>query len=450
MACVEDLLLDSPESNSIGLPAMTSQTSILNQILPYLTPASTLSLASTCRDLRDIVYGYPSTFRFGDLTTLKSLSLNDGPKSRTPSVVSMENALSADEIYSGPLNHVFLQLERKQWLHSISTMLLDGLTVPADLVRSIITDSRFNVRILSIREAKNLNQGQLCQILRYACRESRPVGTPRLRGLYVFGPKEPIPVKEEPIVRRRSPPPFSNAVAGNSIASTVAQQLNRKSQAKLAAELAEHEGKWYKQAGKIIERKPIPEWIMTMQACEGIIHFDAVLCRGPRHDPPSAAADTTSYLQPAIATVALGPAGCQKCKSCPEGPGIFGQSPAHHLPLLAPPPLHNSTLRSAQMPGDLVDPKLIVRCLDCLKNRWCERCQHWWCETCFEPGTFTAMQEMEQVQSSLAENAATEDIKVHMGLCVDSCLINDMMAYDGSGYENWPFLDWSPGDELEP
>jgi hypothetical protein len=27
-----------------------------------------------------------------------------------------------------------------------------------------------------------------------------------------------------------------------------------------------------------------------------------------------------------------------------------------------------------------------------------------------------------------------------MGLCVDFCLINDMMV-DGSGEEHWPFLD---------
>nr|GFD55442.1 hypothetical protein [Tanacetum cinerariifolium] len=88
--------------------------------------------------------------------------------------------------------------------------------------------------------------------------------------------------------------------------------------------LARTEDRWYQSSGKMITKRPSPEWAEVVQACEGLISFDAVLCRGPRHDPSKAhvregAASSmphpASFLRPTIATVALGPSGCETCHS---------------------------------------------------------------------------------------------------------------------------------------
>jgi hypothetical protein len=174
-------------------------------------------------------------------------------------------------------------------------------------------------------------------------------------------------------------------------------------------------------------------------ACDGIIHFDAVLCRGPRHDPPTTYSQTSSYLPPAIARVALGSQGCKTCKSCPEGMAIFGKSPSNQIPLMAPPPLHDSTIRAAQRPSTdlgLSNPGMIVRCLDCLKSRWCSRCHDWWCESCYMPGQTASAGPAGDHQQEAARDAPeasanisspSSQFKVHMGICVDECLVNDMV-----------------------
>jgi len=185
-------------------------------------------------------------------------------------------------------------------------------------------------------------------------------------------------------------------------------EWNKKSQEALSTDLCGTEDKWY-QPGRMFRRTPISDWAETLQACEGIIHFDAVLCRGPRHDavnfigmdPDAPQNHYNTYLPPTLATIALGQAGCAKCGSCPEGPAVFGQSPTHQLPLLSPPPLHSSSIRAAQYPHSKngLMPKLFVRCAECLKHRWCERCNKWWDESCYKPGnTRTELQNTEWLQ----------------------------------------------------
>ena len=75
----------------------------------------------------------------------------------------------------------------------------------------------------------------------------------------------------------------------------------------------------------------------------------------------------------------------------------LASSPSHHLAtLLAPPPLYSSPIRAAQMPSSDIpyaNPKLVVRCDECLKSRWCQRCHKWWCETCFQPGAATSTEQ---------------------------------------------------------
>ena len=380
-----------------SLADLLSNTLILRQTAPYLPISALRNLSRTCKSLHHAVFQSPEAFRYLDLSPVKSAIVPfDGPLDVggvSFRAERMDEALTEDDFYSGPLRHIFNRLEKLHVLRNVHTLVLDGLSVTAELVKELLTEERFNVRILSIREAKHMNERKLQQYLRYAVRPSRPAGTPRVKGIYIFGPRD----------------------------------------------------------RKIIPKRPSPEWAEILQACEGIIAFDAVLCRGPRHDPSKAyvrdatasgATHPSSFLRPTIATVALGPSGCETCHSSPEGPAVFGDSSPSHHPLLSPVPLHGSSVRAAQIPHTLdgsAPPPLIVRCEDCLKGRWCERCHKWWDEDCYT-GSVTA-QRTELQQTELTESLKPDGtsqllpkqtIKVHMGLCVEHCLREEMMAGAGS------------------
>jgi len=439
----------------LTLSDLLANSLVLRQTTPYLPVASLFALAATSKTIHHILRHSPDVFRYLNLSTVKSAiapyePLDSGGVSWRAE--RMDESLTEDEFYSGPLRGIFSKLQRQQLLHNVQTMVLDGLSVPADLVREIIAEDRFNVRILSIREAKHLNERKLQQVLRYAVRPTRPAGTPKIKGIYFFGPRDHTPILSTSPMRS-VPSPSRSPQRGimSSRGAQIGAQWNQKSTSALNATLAQTEDKWYQCSGRMMPKKPSLEWAETLRACEGIIAFDAVLCRGPRHDPTKAfisdnngstLPDPTSYLNPAVATVALGPAGCETCHSCPEGPAVFGHSPSLQLPLLSPIPLHSSSLRAAQMPytvAGLKVPPLFVRCEDCLKGRWCERCHKWWDEDCYSVSPIaqrTELQQTEFMENVEADGTAhlipKQSIKVHMGLCADSCLVGEMMAGAGS------------------
>lgn len=368
----------------------------------------------------------------------------------------MDEALTEDDFYSGPLRGIFSKLQSKGVLGHVHTLILDGLSVPADLVREIIAEDRFNVKILSLRECKHLNQTKLQQVLRYAVRSGRPDGTPKLRGLYIFGRRD-LPQRRHSNISRDPPSrnaPQAPAGVLGSEGAQIGSEWNSRSSAALHDSLpSDDQQRWYDRSGRVLTGTT-SAWADTLSDCEGIISFDAVLCRGPRHDIMTA---TTSkdFLKPTIANVALGQ-GCETCGSCPEGQAVFGRTDEKTLPLLAPPPLHASTVRAAQRPESLSStlPPLIVRCEDCLRGRWCERCNRSWCESCYqEPVSRTAAPQIPQtsiataptstpnppsrvnVQSvewagSPASGPAAQQgppIKVYTKLCVEHCLVGEMM-----------------------
>jgi hypothetical protein len=444
-----------PLTNNIPttLTDLLSNTLVLRQIAPYIPVASVYALAATSKGLHDIVHHQASdVFRYLDLSSVQSAAvvpyepLDSGGISWRSE--RMDESLTEDEFYSGPLRGIFSKLERQQLLRNVYTLVLDGLSVPADLVREIITEERYNVRILSIRECKNLNERKLQQILRYAVRPTRPAGTPGLKGLYFFGPREPVPVQESPRKKKRSSTPSRGVLA--SPGAQIGAEWNQKSVETLNAVLARTEDKWYQSTGRMISKSPSLEWAETLQACEGIISFDAVLCRGPRHDSTKSfasaslttgGANPASYLRPAVATIALG-FGCETCHTCTEGPAIFGRSPVSYLPLLSPLPRHSCSVRAAQMPHTIDGssaPPLFARCEECLKSRWCQRCHKWWDENCYAGSALAQRTELQQTEytESVGSNGITtlvpqQIIKVHMGLCVEHCLVGEMMAGAGS------------------
>ena len=184
-------------------------------------------------------------------------------------------------------------------------------------------------------------------------------------------------------------------------------------------------------------------WNDLLQACRGLIAFDVVLCP---HNPASL---VDFDPRPKMASIRL--LGCASCGSCPEGPAFPDQSPEHRIPLLSPPPLHTSKVAAAQRldNGNTPYPPFIVRCRTCLKDRWCERCNTWWCESCYTvpkkrtqmsnekaAGIYTRTAET-SLSASIRETSLTplvdQSIKVHNGLCISKCLMDELLNGVGEG-----------------
>lgn len=262
--------------------------------------------------------------------------------------------------YSGPLRGIFASLQRSNLLADVQTLVLDGLSVTAELCHELIHDPKYNIRVLSLRDVKNLNERQLCRTLQYACRPSRPNNTPRLKALYIFGSSQPAPHPEDA-----------------------------------------QEEEWWQKKGKMITRLIGAEWAETLVDCHGIIAFDAVPCRGPRHinspaygKVPHLHATAARTPQWAVASYAL--PGCAGCGTAPEGLTTPSKTPSAQLPLLSPPPLFASSLKAAAIPTmppphgsgrDATTPSFVARCGECIRDRYCHSCSSWWCEDCYVPPT---------------------------------------------------------------
>ena len=298
------------------------------------------------------------------------------------------------------------------------------------------------MRLLSIREVEHLNERKLQQALLYAVRPSRPVRTPRLQGLYVFGSKSarPLPQLQQFASQSHTGITPSETVASHQtgVVHTQGAQLGAQWSSNFADAVTENLGrggdKWYQKNGTVLAKVPTSEWATTMLACQKIISFDAVLCRGPRHfdvvepwqvsKPAPWYLRPSSHLPPRIGTHSLGY--CAGCGASPEGFSKCRASPMEQFPLLAPPPMHSSTARVAKMPFSASDDELLVRCRDCLLGRYCESCAAWWCEICYEI-PIPAMGPLGHPNGN-----AEIQIKVHMGLCVEYCLVPEMMTGSGS------------------
>ncbi|EFX00490.1 ubiquitin fusion degradation protein [Grosmannia clavigera kw1407] len=320
---------------------------VLGHTTPYLPPSALLSLAATSRAYRALLYGTPSVFGRLDLSAIGLAAVP---------ISSLDR--SGESFYSGPLRGVFSALGRAGWLAGVHTLLLDRVAVTAELVHEIITSPAYNVRILSLRHARHLDEHRLRRVLSLACRPGRPAGMPRLRGLYIIGGDETEDQKED---------------------------QDRTDDGDL----------WYRRRGRVLSGSAAVQaasWASTLMDCRGVLAFDAVLCHGPRH--------VTSPGPPAIAAHALD--GCAGCGSAPEGWTAWGDESERtdvagyvsRYPLLWPPPRLSSSIRAAMCPeGEPVHPlrhrlrpaspaRFIARCDACIHDRMCFTCRRWWCESC--------------------------------------------------------------------
>ncbi|KAI7911755.1 hypothetical protein M0657_008421 [Pyricularia oryzae] len=340
---------------------------ILRQTLPYLPPSSVLKLAATSRDFRSLIYHTPGALRHLDLTGVKAAHLGSDALDGFRDAGQPDRLLTEDEYYSAPLRNIFSKLGRASLLPSVQTLILDGLSVTAELVHDLITDPSLNIRILSLRGVKNLNEGKLQQSLQTVCRPGRPVGTPRVQGIYLFS---------APSTQVQSSTPGSSRASSPD------------SEWEVQPPWPGSQDNWYQSRGRALARSVSPEWARTIQACRGVISFDAILCAGPRHlnSPALGLVDVTytsgrEVPQWAVATHALD--GCSGCGAAPEGMTEWGRSERSDCPLLEPVPLHSSTVKAAGRPSQAEGARFVARCADCLWNRHCNSCLKWWCEACY-------------------------------------------------------------------
>ncbi|KAL1875735.1 hypothetical protein VTK73DRAFT_9856 [Phialemonium thermophilum] len=415
-------------SHDCLLLQLLSNSLILCHTAPYLALSDVLNLAATSRAFRTLVRQNPQVFRRLDLSFFRGAqfeidAIDHGGE--TWRNVQVDENLTEDEFYSGPLRGIFYNLRRFDILANVQVLVLDGLSVTADLVHDILNDPLFSVRILSLRGCRHLNERKLRGALQYTCRTSRPEGTPKLKGLYIFGTslanKQNAfqwPVRQsDPSIRSRNPPtcmraPFLDNAPGKGEHS----EHN-------SSESSNHETEaWYGSRGRQFRcvGHISPEWAQTLVSCDGLIAFDAVLCSGPRHlnsparrtvntallDAASSSALNPSVPQWCVAEYALG--GCAGCGSAPEGWAVWGEegegSIGHghrapneigRFPLLRDPPLHSASIRVAMCPsGQPLRPRplddqeaekarFIPRCAPCLRDRYCVACHRWWCESCY-------------------------------------------------------------------
>lgn len=434
--------MDDLDQLPITLIDLLDNSVILRQVAPYIPVQGLVALSRVNKTTRNIVTYRPEPWRHLDLTRVRSAIIDSSPidvGGVTWRAERMDESLTEDDFYAGPLRGIFSKLHSKLMLRNVQTLILDGLSVPADLVREMLAEDRYNVRILSLRESKNLNQTKLQQVIRYLVRPTRAKSTPKLKVLYLFGPKN--------VVRSTLLQPVTPAATQLGVLESEGAQIgaewNHRSTVALDTCISDDEAKWYSSSGRIMKR-PLSEWPDTLHLCRELIAFDAVLCRGIRHDITQVS--STDYLPPAIATVALG-RGCQTCGVSPEGPAVFGSTADSTVPVLSPPPTHASTVRAAQYPHyttlDGSFPRLYIRCEDCLRGRWCERCNRWWCEECYQERTPQSHLRTELQQVELREEinrsgwtgvagATGPDVKVYTKLCVEHCLVSEMMSGAGS------------------
>ncbi|KAL8913922.1 MAG: hypothetical protein Q9171_001307 [Xanthocarpia ochracea] len=357
---------------------------ILSRIVPFVPPSDLVSLAATCPSIYSLVFITHSsyTFRHLDLSNLDFAFV-------FPSCRYMN---SDGYNLAAPLQSTFYVLKKRAVLQYVITLILDGVAVPAAVLREILCDDAFNVRVLSIRDVKELDKEQLMQILRYLVRPSRPKDSPKLKGLYYF-------TRRESEGRVTSPDKYHPGQYHVSDPNLPVPKT------------------WINGGGSLFSTDEIAmkAWIQLIEACRDLIAFDVVVCHhAPGSDAP-----------PELASVALGINGCHNCHSTLEAPRIFGQTPTHDLPLLSPPPLFASTVKAAQSPAPGESHRFYARCTQCLDDRWCYRCNAWWCENCCTP----------PAKAGELSPKLVSGIKINAGLCIQTWLVQDLYSRFGESGE---------------
>ncbi|GJD01462.1 ubiquitin fusion degradation protein [Colletotrichum higginsianum] len=455
-----------------GNPATTllsllSNPLILAHTAPHLSAYDRLVLASTSRAFRELIKHTSGVFRHLDLAQVRGAQFDiDGIDrggevwrnaqldenltedecvyppvphlqqssplfliARSQTAQLSADAMDLNSFYSGPLRGILSNIRRQNILQDVQTLILDGLSVTAELCHEIILDPAYNVRLLSIRGVKNLNERKLLCLQTVTAE-----GMPRLKGLYVFG------AKDAPLLPMTASGVSSRTVGTPSQGAQIGAGWNAKSQQALTSSLRSEGEDWYQKKGRIIARPLVEEWANALVDCYGIIAFDGLACTGPHH--MNSPAYGKVRIPPtarhwAVATVALG--GCAGCGAAPEGMTIHTGTPAIERPLLSPPPLLTSSVKAATAPHsgpEAPSSSFVARCIDCLRERYCAGCDKWWCEECYQaPGAVTELADSDVIVVDAEggtwvqhqEHEILPKIKVRNGACFPDCIMGEVM-----------------------
>ncbi|KAL8972620.1 MAG: hypothetical protein Q9197_002693, partial [Variospora fuerteventurae] len=246
-------------------------------------------------------------------------------------------------------------LRGKNVLSFITTLVLDYQEVPVKLLQEVLQEEPYNVRILSIRDASCLNQDEkgLLNVLQNLIHPLRPGASPKLKGLYCLGEPEKLCYDPTLFYRDRVEPIHVPRIADTAEGVTITAGSHLGPSTSTACAPAQS-ARWTGGYGTMFEINPrnSEAWARLITTSQKTLVFDTVVCR---HGPDS-------QVAPRVADISLGPEGCQICHSAPENALIFGQSPVHELPLLAPVPLFASTVKAAQSISPNENAKFYARC----------------------------------------------------------------------------------------
>ena len=394
---------------------LLSNALILCHTSPYIGIKSLVSLAATSKAYKSLVYDTLQVFQHADLS-------GTGVLTRVASDFALFNDQKIDELYAQRFSTIFSLLENRNVLQDVRTLILDGLYILNTVIEDLLCDERYQIRLLSIRGVSKLTPLDMVRILR---KSSHPKGMPSIRAIYLFGqPSRAQEVLrfEDAMTRPESITASMGAQlgAGNHVADGLDNFRKLRVQDPYSDSPYGAPGMSYILEGRCVT----PGWSDILKVFAGFIAFDAVLCR---HDW-----ENSHDSNPSLATVRL--TGCKSCGTCPEGPAYPGVSPTDHLPLLSPPPLHSSKVEVAQRIDTQGQPypPLILRCRTCLKDRWCETCNAWWCESCYTIPKKRGPTKGDSTPS-LSSRASNEAMKVHNGLCVSKCLMEVLLNGIGEG-----------------
>lgn len=160
----------------------------------------------------------------------------------------------------------------KNVLKDVTTLILDGLRVPSLVFYDILLLEEYNLRLLSVRHCSALSAETVRRVLRYLIRPSRPAGMPKLKGLYIFG-------SDREIVSQPASWPALDVTqsSGAQLGRLSLDDIGEKAFRRLSGY---SDDGWYDGTGQVYQN-PIydTEWEDLLRTSEGIIAFDAVLCR---------------------------------------------------------------------------------------------------------------------------------------------------------------------------
>ena len=234
-------------------------------------------------------------------------------------------------------------------------LILDHQAITADFLREVLLSGHYQVRILSIIGRTCLGYDEFSSITKLLSHHAELIpASQRLRGIYFF----------EYITTVQPSSKYSDGDGMSELSAGTEQDFYTEQDLFTAPRNVASSGLDEEAAAQI-------------SASQGHLMFNAVLCRGPRHDfqhPKSIGHRIAGYI--------IGPQGCSNCGTLPEGPASDLQT---HFPLISPPPFYGFSVETATQPPYGADGKplrFFARCKQCADRAFCTSCGKFFCEDC--------------------------------------------------------------------